>query len=190
VSIASSPSSPGSIVGIDAGRIGNRNVQLKTAVATHHRRELKTSAPIPPTLTFTPNANKFDGIAIFHEDGEKHIRIFKDDCVTKFSDPKVEIQYDNNGGTEMETTDSDYTFTANNGASQQFKLPLDDLHEHLSGTNDGSVTVCIQLESASTLKNFVFGLDRWAHLGFHQRRTARCRCRLRDVRHQRRCLGL
>jgi len=135
----------GSIAQVDAGRIGDNHRQLQ-------------GGPSPPELTFNGNGNKFDGNAKFYQGGQKYIRLFKDDCVTKFADPAVEFKYLDNDGVETDTTNSviDYSSPASPAESDlDFTLPLDDLHEHLSGDNDGTVTVCIQLESVNTLKNFI-----------------------------------
>jgi len=113
-------------------------------------------APNPPELTLTDDGNQLQGTATFFQGGTKYIRLFTSDCATTFSGPPVEFKYDNDNGVETETIGSVYSYdSAASAAAKGFTLPLDDLHQHLSGTNDGSVTICIQLESVNTIQNFV-----------------------------------
>jgi len=112
-------------------------------------------APNPPELTLTADGNQINGTANFYQGGTKYIRLFTSDCNATFNLPEVEFKYIDGNGVETETSDSVYEFFTPANVAEDFILPLDDLYQHLDSDDDGEVTICIQLESVNTLKNFV-----------------------------------
>ena len=109
--------------------------------------------PKAPTLSLsypTTGGNVINGAAEFFQGGERSIRLFTADCETPFS-PSVTFSVGGNTQTDS------YTYTESGSAQStvNFDIDLVSLDNHLSALDNGSVTVCVQLETVNTLQNYV-----------------------------------
>ena len=112
-------------------------------------RNLQQGKPDHPDLSISSTA---DGIisatAEFYQDGNRYIRVFQNDCVSKFN-PGVEFSIVDGGSSEG----SEWYGTGTTSDPVNFEIPTANLHEHLNDVDGGEVDVCIQLETTNTLSN-------------------------------------
>ena len=128
--------------------------------------------PNDPELALTTSGSTITGTADFNQGGQQTIRLFKENCSDKFEDTSVSptdyAEFVVTSTTpSANSVGSVYSASGNADDDVVFELSMDELYTYLEdntdvegGTNGneldgGIVTVCIQLESVNTIKNFI-----------------------------------
>ena len=122
---------------------------LRRQVALHedNTRNLQGGPKHPDLKIVSTVGGTITASAAFFQGGDRYIRVFKNDCITKFF-PNVDFTVG-----DASSIDSEWTENGSAGDTVNFVIPLKHLNGHLDNTDGGKVDVCIQLETVSTFSN-------------------------------------
>ena len=138
----------GSIVEIEAKTsTGTTSLRRQDVLHGDGMRNLQ-GGPKHPDLSITStDGGTIKATAQFFQGGDRYIRVFTNDCETKF-DPDVKFTV---GGSP--SSESEWTKKGSAEEKVDFVIPLKHLNDHLDNNDGGKVAVCIQLETVNTFTN-------------------------------------
>ena len=146
--------------------------QIDDNIESRHNLRQLQGRPNDPELALTTSGSTITGTADFNQGGQQTIRLFRENCSDKFEDTSsTPTDYAEfvvtSTPSPTPSVGSVYSASGNAADDVVFELSMDELYTYLvdntgvEGGTDGDaldggiVTVCIQLESVNTIKNFI-----------------------------------
>ena len=141
-------------------------------IESHQSQRQLKGGPTEPELTLTTSDSIITGTADFNQGGQQTIRLFKKNCSDKFETTSGSITdyaefVVTSTPSPTPSVGSVYSASGNANDDVVFELSMAELYSYLvdntgvAGGTDGDakdggeVTVCIQLESVNTIKNYI-----------------------------------